>query len=78
MCGHARPRCIVFGVRNKNDEYILRWLTDDGLQRLAQSRLASSTDDDVDNSESVVMGALGPTKAYDTMKCREFSCGCEE
>ena len=49
----------------------IRWLTDDGLLRLTQSRLetsSSSTDDDVDDSGSVEMGALGPTKAYGTMK----------
>ena len=43
---------------DRNDEYILRWLTDDGLQRLTQIRLdetrSSSTDDDVDNNSGSV------------------------
>ena len=47
-----------------------RWLTDRGLQRLTQSRLetSSSSNDDVDDSGSVEMGALGTTKAYSRMK----------
>ena len=58
----------------------IRWLTNDGLQRLTQSRLetSSSSTDDVGGSGPVEMGALGPTKAYCTMNWREFSCGCEE
>ena len=55
---------------DRNDEYAFRWLIDEGLLRLTQSRLEtrSSSIDDVDDSGSVEMGALGPTKAYGTMK----------
>ena len=71
----------VCQVCYRTDEYTLRWLTDDGLQRLTQTRhetSSSSTDDDVDDSKSVEMGAFGPFEVYGTMKCREFRCGCEE
>ena len=71
------PAITFIGAQNLIE---IRWLTDDGLQRLTQSRLetSSSSTDDVDDSGSVEMGALGPTKAHCTMNCREFSCGCEE
>ena len=51
--------CVIY---DRNDEYTLRWLTDDGLQRLTQSRRetsSSSTDDDLDDGGSVEWALLG-------------------
>ena len=61
-----------------NDEYTLRWLIDDGPQRLTQSSgdtSSSSTGDDVDNRVLVEMGSLGPTDVYGTMYCRSSDVG---
>ena len=52
------------GRLDRNDEYTLRLLTDDGLPRLSQSRRetsSSSADDVLDDSRSAEMDALGPT-----------------
>ena len=51
---------------DRNDELTLRWLTNDGLQRLPQSRRessSSSTDDDLDDSGLVEMGARWTSKS---------------
>ena len=57
----------------ESDECTLRWLTDDGLQRLTQSRRetsSSSADDDLDDCGSVEMAPVWTIKAYGTMNCR--------
>ena len=54
-CG--RPQCVLPG---RSDGRTLRWLTNDGVGRLTQSRRetsSSSTDDDLDGSDFVEKGA---------------------
>ena len=58
----GRPKSKLLGKHERNDEYTLRWRTDDGLPRLTQSRRetsSSSTDDDLDDGGSVEWALLG-------------------
>ena len=59
---------------DKNDDYTLRWLTNDCPQSLTMNGLETSSsstdDDDVHTRVSVEMGSLGPTNAYGTTNCR--------
>ena len=56
------PRALAHEI---NDEDRLKWLTDDGLQRLPRCRRemsSSSTDDDLDNCKLLEMGARWANK----------------
>ena len=64
---------------DKNDDYTLRWLTNDCPQSLTMNGLETSSsstdDDDVHTRVSVEMGSLGPTKACGTMNFRSSYAG---
>ena len=69
--------CLLFvqlgSKSDRNDEWTLRWLTNDGLQRLTQSRCETSscnTDDDLDDSGSVEKGIRWANKSlwYDEVQ----------
>ena len=63
------------------DEYTLKWPTDDGLQRLTQSRRetsSSSTDDGLDVYVLLEMGTRWANKSLWYDELQKFRCVCEE
>ena len=69
------------GFSDRNDKYTLKWLTDDGLQRLTQSRRetsSSSTDDDLGVCVLLEMGARWANKTLWYDELQKFRCGGEE